>query len=138
MKKARTIEARILTRINRKKSAVVMRSDFGDLGGYDQVGRALRQLTAKKNLIRIGYGLYSKVKTSFVTGEVIPQESLPVLAKEAMRILGVPTSPTRAETDYQTGKSTQIPTGRLIGVESRISRKITYKGSSISYEYARR
>ncbi|MBS0027529.1 hypothetical protein KE626_09445 [Chitinophaga sp. 2R12] len=115
-----------------------MRSDFGDLGGYDQVGRALRQLTAKKNLIRIGYGLYSKVKTSFVTGEVIPQESLPVLAKEAMRILGVPTSPTRAETDYQTGKSTQIPTGRLIGVESRISRKITYKGSSISYEYARR
>lgn len=139
MKKSKTIESRIFTRISRKKSAVVMRNDFEDLGGYDQVGRALRQLTAKKKLIKIGYGLYTKVETSVITGEVVPQESLPALAKEAMKLLGVPTTrPTRAEADYQAGKSTQVPTGRLISVESRISRKITYKGSSIGYEHARR
>lgn len=135
MKKTKTIEGRILTRITRMKSAIVMRNDFTDLGGYDQVGRALRQLTSKKKLIKIGYGLYSKVKTSTITGEIIPQKSLPILAKEAMILLGIPTRPTRADIDYETGKSTQVPTGRLIGVESRISRKITYKGISINYEH---
>lgn len=39
-----TLEIRLSKRINRKRSNVFLRADFDDLGGYDQVGRALRQL----------------------------------------------------------------------------------------------
>jgi hypothetical protein len=40
--KPETLEIRLSSRINRKRSDVFLRSDFDDLGGYDQVGRALR------------------------------------------------------------------------------------------------
>ncbi|HTI12802.1 MAG TPA: DUF6088 family protein [Puia sp.] len=136
MKNSKTIEARILTRISRMKSSVVLREDFTDLGEYDQVGRALRQLTLKGKILKIGYGLYAKAKISSLTGEILPVQNLPILAKEALNRLGVEVKPTKAELDYQTGRSTQVPTGRLIGVKNRISRKIGYKGASIYYERA--
>ena len=39
-----------------------MRSDFRDLGGYDQVGRGLKRLADGDRLVRIGYGLYAPVR----------------------------------------------------------------------------
>ena len=54
-----TLEARLLKRIDRKRGDVFLRADFGDLGGYDQVGRALRQLVREGRLVRIGQGLYA-------------------------------------------------------------------------------
>lgn len=135
MKRNRTLESKILARIVRKKSSVLLREDFSDLGGYDQVGRSLKHLADKGKLIRIGYGLYSKAKVSSLTGETIPVAPLPSLAKEALSRLGVKTAPSKAEVDYNEGRSTQIPTGRLIGVKDRISRKIGFKGASINYEH---
>ena len=64
MKNNKTIETRILARIFRMKSSVLLREDFIDLGGYDQVGRALRQLAQKGKILKIGYGLYAKAKIS--------------------------------------------------------------------------
>jgi hypothetical protein len=131
MKNNKTIEDRILARISRMKSTVILRKDFIDLGGYDQVGRALRQLAQKGRILKIGYGLYAKTKVSSLTGEVLPVQTLPALAREALKRLGVQVDATKAELDYQAGRSTQIPTGRLIGVKKRISRKIGYNGASI-------
>ena len=37
------LERQISEQIDRKRRAVFLRADFADLGGYDQVGRALRQ-----------------------------------------------------------------------------------------------
>lgn len=131
----KSLEDKIKARIAKKKSNVFIREDFADLGGYDQVGRALLKLTRQGNLAKLGYGIYAKTKTSQLTGEVVPIAPLPVLAKEALRKLGVKTLPTRAEKDYQAGRSTQVPTGRMIGVsQSRFSRKIGYKEASIYYE----
>ena len=42
-----TIEDRVLTRIAQEKGDVFLRADFRDLGGYDQVGRALLGLVRK-------------------------------------------------------------------------------------------
>jgi hypothetical protein len=132
----KTIEGRILARLSRMKSSVILRDDFIDLGGYDQVGRVLRRLALKGKIIKIGYGLYAKTKVSSLTGELLPVQTLPTLAREALKRLGVKIKPTKAELDYQSGRSTQVPTGRLIGVKKRISRKIGYKGASINYERA--
>lgn len=135
MKRGATLENKILARIIRRKSNVFLRDDFLDLGGYDQVGRALKHLTEKGKLVRIGYGLYAKAKTSSLNGEIVPTATLPKLGKEALTRLKVETMPTKAEIEYQEGRSTQVPTGRMIGVKGRVSRKISYKGASINYEY---
>lgn len=135
MKTNKTLESRILARIVRKKDSVFLRKDFLDLGGYDQVGRALKHLADNGKLVRIGYGLYSKARVSSLTGETIPTASLPTLAKEALERLGVKIMPSQAELAYNEGRSTQIPTGRLISVKSRVNRKISFKDTTIKYEY---
>lgn len=136
MNKYETLSYKIAARIGRKKQTVFLRQDFGDLGGYDQVGRILREFARAGKLVKIGYGLYAKAKTSALTGEVVPVAPLPVLAKEALERLGVEIAPSQLEKDYNAGKTTQVPTGRLLAVKGRISRKIAYAGAAISYEPA--
>lgn len=134
MKYSRTLEGKIALRIARKQFAVLLREDFDDLGGYDQVGRALVALTKKGKLVKIGYGLYAKTKISSLTGKTVPVEPLPALARNALKRLGVAALPSKAEIDYQQGRSTQVPTGRLIRVNKRINRKIAYNNIAVNYE----
>ncbi|MCB1551892.1 MAG: hypothetical protein KDJ26_07840 [Alphaproteobacteria bacterium] len=121
-------------RIDRSKQNVFMRGDFEDLGHYDQIGRALHALIKEKMLIRIGHGLYAKAKKSSLSGKVVPVKPLPDLAKEALERLGFETAPSRLQCDYNAGKTTQVPTGRVIGVKGRVKRKIGYDGIYVSYE----
>lgn len=129
------MERKILRRMSRKQDNVLLREDFSDLGGYDQVGRVLKHLTEQGKIIRIGYGLYAKAKLSPLTGETVPVAPLPTLGKEALNRLNIETMPTKGEQAYKEGRSTQVPTGRMIGVKGRISRKIGYKGAFIAYEH---
>lgn len=136
MNKYGTLKYKISSRIARKKTIVFLREDFADLGGYDQVGRILRELARAGKIIKIGYGLYAKAKKSFITGEIIPVAPLPTLAKAALERLGVEVAPSTWERDYNAGKTTQVPTGRLIAVKGRVNRKIGYGGVYVSYEPA--
>jgi hypothetical protein len=131
-----TLSYKISSRIQRKKESVFLREDFADLGGYDQVGRCLRELTAQGRLIKIGYGLYAKAKKSSLTGQIVPLAPLPILAKEALERLGVEIAVSRLEQDYNAGLTTQMPTGRLIAVKGRVSRKIGYGGAYVNFEPA--
>lgn len=129
-----TLESRIAYRVKRSIATVFVRQDFEDIGGYDQVGRILRQLIKKGLLINIGYGIYARTKQSVLTGKTIPEKPLPELAQEALTKLGVKMVPTKAQQIYNDGKSTQIPTGRVIAVKGRISRKIGYNGKYVFFE----
>ena len=40
------------------------------------------------------------------------------------------------EQAYNAGKTTQVPTGRVIGVRGRVRRQISYNGFPLSYERA--
>lgn len=134
MEYRKTIEGKIESRITKKAATVFLREDFLDLAGYDQVGRSLQSLTRKGKLIKIGYGLYAKAKISSLTGRYVPIEPLPVLARKALTRLGVIVTPSQAERDYTQGYSTQVPTGRLLGINKRVSRKISYNDATIHYE----
>ena len=134
MNKFRSLKDKISLRISLKKEGVFLREDFKDLGGYDQVGRELRRLAREGKIIKIGYGLYAKAEVSPLNGEIIPQKNLPQLAAEALERLGVETGASTMEKDYNAGKSTQVPTGRLIAVKGRIVRKIGYGRTYVSYE----
>lgn len=128
------LEKRIARRIARKRANVFLRRDFEDLGGYDQVGRALKCLTAKGRLVRIGYGLYARTAVSPLSGRTVVAKPLPALTLEALERLDVQAMPSTFAQANSAGASTQVPTGRVIAVRSRISRKIGYDGKYVSFE----
>ena len=134
MKKSRTLKDRILLRISLKNVDVFFFFFFDDLGGYDQVGRALRQLAREGKLIKIGYGLYAKAVLSALTGKLLPRSPLPKLAREALSRLKVRTVDSTATQDYNSGRSTQVPTGRTIAVKGKNKKKIGYNEMFINYE----
>ncbi len=134
--KPESLEQRLEKRIARKRGDVFLRADFDDMGGYDQVGRALRKLIRKGQLLKAGYGIYTRARPSSIDGQPTPTKGLRELATEALGRLGVETAPTRMERDYNEGKTTQVPTGRVIGVRGRVRRTITYNGVPLSYERA--
>jgi hypothetical protein len=130
-----SLESRMRRRIARKRGDVFLRQDFSDLGGYDQVGRVLLDLTRKGELIRIGYGLYSRATKSILTGTPVPVGGLRTL-RDALGRVGVKTVPSRLEKAYNAGQTTQVPTGRVVAVNRRVRRKIGYEGVSLAFERA--
>jgi len=132
-----TIEQRLAKRIERRRGNVFLRRDFADLGGYDQVGRALRDLVRQGKLLRIGQGLYARAKLSSLSGKVIPAAGFAEITREALRRLGIRPQPTRLERLYRAGRSTQVLTGRVVGVARRVRRKIGYDGIYASFERGR-
>ena len=67
-----TIKARIQSRLKRSKRYVFTRGDCKDIAGYDQVGRALRDLIKEGQLLKVGYGVYTKARQNSITGKVMP------------------------------------------------------------------
>ncbi len=67
-----TIKARIQSRLKRSKRYVFTRDDFKDIAGYDQVGRVLRDLVREGQLLKVGYGVYTKARRNGSTGKVMP------------------------------------------------------------------
>lgn len=130
-----TIETQLAKRIDRKRGDVFLRSDFSDLGGYDQVGRALRQRVREGQLMKIGYGLYARAIKSPFDDTLVPPKGLSTL-KEALERLGIETLPSRSKQAYNTGRTTQVPTGRVVGVRRRVRRKVGYNGFSLTFERA--
>ena len=135
-RKIKPLEKRVAGRISRMKSDVFLRDDFSDLGGYDQVGRALRTLATKGRIVKIGYGLYARAAVSPLSGKTTPKKPLPALATEALKRLNVEVAPSRFARAYNAGSTTQVPTGRVIAVKGRVSRKIGYGGKYVTLERA--
>ena len=131
-----SLKSKVKYRISRSKSAVFTPRDFLDLSDRDQIGRVLRQLVSTQHLIKFGQGLYAKAKRSALTGKLIPIKPLPELAKEALNDkFKVKVVPANDLNRYNSGETTQVPTGRVIAVKGRVSRKMAYDGKSIKYQY---
>src|SRR5713226_3329694 len=87
-----TLRERIETRIARKRGEdVFLPREFADLGGEDQVLRALRGLTREGRLVRLGYGVYARAITSKLSGKPIlySANGLASAARQALNKLGV-------------------------------------------------
>ena len=136
MKANNTLLGKIKLRVKKRKDLTFVLNDFRDFiekYDYDQVLRALRTLVKEKILIKIGQGIYAKTKV-FSNGMVTLCANISVLAEEALKKLGVKTSKSQYWNDYNSGKSTQVPTGRVIVVNKRVRRKISYNGYEIEFE----
>jgi len=130
-----TLLFKMSTRIERKRDDIILRQDFLDLGDYDQVGRCLLRLVKEGKLVKIGQGIYVRAIVSPLDGSPSLPGSLNSLVLEAMKKLGIPVGLTEMEIRYNDGKTTQVPTGRVIGVRKRVRRRIGFSGYSVRFEH---
>lgn len=131
----KTLTERIKDKIERSGDAVFMRSDFKRLGGYEQVGRALKALIDAKFLVRTGYGVLARTTISVLSGKLIPRLTPMGIACVVLRKLGIEPQPSRAARAYSEYRTTSIPVREKINVgKSRIRRKIGFNGRFVEYE----
>ena len=127
MRRQRTLREKIEGRIARRPGEdVFLPREFADLGGEDQVLRALRVLVREKRLVRLGYGVYGRAVISRLSGEPILYSANGFLgaARQALTKLGVSWEPTEAERDYNERRSTQVPVNPIVRVNGRFSRRL--------------
>ena len=126
MAQRKTLLDRVETRIARKRDDVFLTREFSDLGGEDQVLRALRSLVRDNRLIRLGYGVYGRAAVSRLSGKPLlySQTGFIGAARQALTKLGVAWEPTAAERAYNEGRSTQVPVNPVVRVKGRFSRRL--------------
>jgi hypothetical protein len=136
MRRQRTLRERIETRIARKRDDVFLTREFTDLGGEDQVLRALRGLVRDGRLVRLGYGVYGRAIASSLSGEpmLYTPSGFAGAARQALTKLGVDWEPTEAERAYNEGRSTQIPVNPVVRVKGRFARQLRYRGMELVLE----
>ena len=123
----KTLRERMEERIARKRGDdVFLPREFRDLGGEDQVLRALRILVREKRLVRLGYGVYCRAIVSCLSGDPILYSRNGFLgaARQALTKLGVKWELSEAERDYNEGRSTQIPVNPVVRIKGRFSRRL--------------
>jgi len=127
-----TIIKKIKIRISRSKQYVFARADF-DIAGYDQVGRVLKQLMDAGELLRIGYGLYTKARKNRITGNLMPTSPAGPdgVILEAIKKLGVDYKFDEFSQRSIDGDSLQIPASFQIITNNRFKRKIVVNNSYI-------
>lgn len=129
-----TIKAKIQSRLKRSKRYVFTRKDFKGLSGYDQIGRALRELVADGQLIKVGYGVYTKSRINVITGKLMPASpggSAAVMI-ETLERLKVDYHLTGATEAYNSGKTTQIPAAVEIKTSARFKRTLCVGNSRLN------
>ena len=130
-----SVKDRMVRSIALRKGEVVVRDDFKTMGSASQVSRALKALIDDGKIIRLGYGIYAKARPSKLSGKPVARVSLAELGQEALQKLGVTVELGRAQAEYASGKTTQIPVRTTFNTgQRRITRKITVGISTVRYE----
>lgn len=136
MQADKSIRERIAERIARSKDDVFLTREFRDLGGEDQVLRALRKLINGGSLVRLGYGVYGRATQSPISGQpmLAVTGGFGGAARQALTKLGVRWEPSKFERAYNEGRSTQIPVNTVLRVKSRFTRALSYRGKPLILE----
>lgn len=130
------LRERIRDRIAGRRDDVFLTREFRDLGGEDQVLRALRDLVRIGLLVRLGYGVYGRAETSRLSGRPIlaARGGFIDAARQALDKLGVPWEPTDLQRAYNEGRSTQVPVNPAVRVKGRFARRLRYQDAELRLE----
>ena len=131
-----TLREKIGDRIARRRDEVFLTREFRDLGGEDQVLRALRGLVRDGRLVRLGYGVYGRAETSRLSGEPMLAAAGGFIgaARQALDKLGVSWEPTDAQRAYNEGRTTQVPVNPAVRVKGRFARHLRYQDTELRLE----
>jgi hypothetical protein len=137
MPRRKTLRYKIEERIARKMGDdVFLTREFANLGGEDQVLRALRGLVRDGRLVRLGYGVYGRAVVSRLSGQpmLISSNGFIGAARQALDKLGVQWEPTESEKAYNERRSTQVPVNPVVRVKGRFRRHLRYGNSELVLE----
>jgi hypothetical protein len=136
MRRRRTLREEVAARIAERRDDVFLPREFRDLGGEDQVLRALRGLTREGYLVRLGYGVYGRAETSRLSGEpmLAARGGFIDAARQALDKLGVAWEQTDFERAYNEGRSTQVPVNPAVRVKGRFSRRLSHQDAELRLE----
>lgn len=135
MYRRKSLILKIYKKTKKSKDLSFVQTDFYNFSkDSDQIIRALRKLVSDNILIHIGKGIYAKAKFSNISNTYIPEGGIIESGKQALKKLGIKIYPNSSQELYNAGRTTQIPTGRVIGVKNRVSRKISFNGINLIYE----
>jgi hypothetical protein len=136
MRQTKPLRDRIGTRISRSRANVFLTREFNELGGEDQVLRALRQLVQEGRLVRLGYGVYGRATPSPLSGQpmLATPDGFIGASREALTKLGVTWEPSSWEVAYNEGRSTQVPVNAAVRVKGRFARHLSYRGKPLVLE----
>ncbi|KUL29937.1 S-adenosylhomocysteine hydrolase [Chlorobium limicola] len=129
------MKERMIRSITMRRGEIIMRSDFTRMGSQSQISRLLADFVSEGRLVRLGYGIFAKSRISSISGKAVPREPLEVLAQEAFRRLMIEAKPGKAQREYTSGQSTQVPVQAVFDTgQRRISRKLTVGNRKVRYE----
>ena len=136
MRQIKSLRERIGLRIKRSRAGVFLPREFNDLGGEDQVLRALRQLVQEGRLLRLGYGVYGRAEPSPLSGQpmLAAADGFIGASREALTKLGVRWEPSSWERAYNEGRSTQVPVNAVVRIKGRFARQLSYCGKPLVLE----
>lgn len=135
MKSRLNMKERMIRSITMRRGEIIMRSDFTRMGSQSQISRLLADFVSEGRLVRLGYGIFAKSRISSISGKAVPREPLEVLAQEAFRRLMIEAKPGKAQREYASGQSTQVPIQAVFDTgQRRISRKLTVGNRKVRYE----
>ncbi|WP_318493328.1 DUF6088 family protein [Photobacterium leiognathi] len=127
-------EERILTMIRRSKKYVFERKNFYGVASYSHVGRCLTRLVLKGQLMKIGYGLYTKARINSLTGELMPSHPGGVdgIVREVLILKNVDFELDKFSMLYLSGKTTQVPASFVYSwPQKQFNRKLIIAGHVI-------
>jgi hypothetical protein len=136
MRQTKSLRERVDVRIKRSRASVFLPREFNDLGGEDQVLRALRQLVQEGRLLRLGYGVYGRAEPSPLSGQpmLAAVDGFIGASREALTKLGVRWEPSSWERAYNEGRSTQVPVNAVVRIKGRFARQLSYRGKPLVLE----
>lgn len=87
------------------------------------------------NLIELTEEVYTKATLSPLSKTLVPCKPLRLLTIEYLTYLGIEAFPSSYDKAYNEGKTTQVPTGRVIVVSEPVDIKFGYDGKYVNFEY---
>lgn len=100
----------------------------------DQLMEGAKALIEEGIIVEMSKGVYVRTRISQYTGKRLPEKSLRDVAIYILQKEGIKILPTSYETAYNEGRSTQVPTGQVIGVDRIPKRTFSWNGKTIQYE----
>ena len=130
------LELEIKKRIDASKRSVFKDTEFLFARDDELVLLAIQNLVHRQQLAAIGEGLYAKVRKNRITGNLMldAEGGFAQICAEALTLLDIKWQPSKAQRDYDSHLSNQIPTRAVFKVQGKKYPTIEFGRFRILYE----
>lgn len=129
-----SFKSSLLEKIQQLPGSIILRQDVNEMGSYRQVTRALKTLVERGELVKLGYGVYSKAFRSPYRNKPVIKDGFDVACKEALSRLGIKFELGKEAQEYNAGDSTQVPVRTVIRLKTRFRGHLSNGERTLQFE----